>query len=83
MELIDLVGLAGVPVIIAAVQIVKSFVEDRRFYPIIALVVGLILNMIAAVATQSDPRRALLLGLVAGLAASGLYSQGKMVRESP
>lgn len=79
MEISDIVGLAGVPVIVAAVELVKPFVADRRFYPLIALALGLVVNLGTALALDTDPRRALLLGLVAGLAASGLYSQGKTV----
>ena len=82
MEMIDIVGLAGVPVIVAAVEIAKPFTPDRRFYPLIALALGLALNLGVALALDSDPRRAVLLGLVAGLAASGLYSQGKTVWET-
>ncbi len=77
MELLDVIGLAGVPLIAALVQIAKSWVSDERYYPVIALAVGLTLNLGIAYARQSDLPTAVLLGLVAGLAASGLYSQGK------
>ncbi|MFN8533270.1 MAG: hypothetical protein U0556_06965 [Dehalococcoidia bacterium] len=73
----DLIGLAGVPVIVALVQVFKPFVADSRFYPPIALGMGLLLNLGAAFLLDADPQRAALAGIVAGLAAAGLYDQGR------
>lgn len=33
----DLIGMAGVPIVIGLVQLVKPFVTDSRFYPPIAV----------------------------------------------
>mgnify|MGYP001593523801 CR=1 FL=1 len=77
MELADVIGLAGVPLIAALVQVAKTWVEDSRYYPLFALALGLGLNAGIALARGGDMPTALVLGLVAGLAASGLYSQGK------
>ena len=77
MELVDVIGLAGVPLIVALVQVAKAWVAEERYYPLMALGMGLGLNVGVALARGRDVPTALLLGLVAGLAASGLYSQGK------
>ncbi len=77
MELVDVIGLLGVPLIAALVQVAKSWVSEERFYPLLALAFGLALNVGIALARGADVPTALLLGVVAGLAASGLYSQGK------
>ncbi|MDP2726561.1 MAG: hypothetical protein Q8P59_03365 [Dehalococcoidia bacterium] len=77
MELGDVIGLAGVPFIAALVQVAKAWVAEDRYYPLLALAVGLILNIGIALARSGDLPTAVVLGLVAGLAASGLYSGGK------
>lgn len=77
MEISELIGLAGVPFVIAFVQLLKPFIPDVRVYPLLALATGLALNLAIASALGGDPVRATAAGLVAGLAASGLYSQGK------
>lgn len=77
MELVDVIGLAGVPLIAALVQVAKAWIAEERFYPLLALVLGLGLNLGIALARGGDVATALMLGVVAGLAASGLYSQGK------
>ncbi|MDO8689655.1 MAG: hypothetical protein Q7R39_06540 [Dehalococcoidia bacterium] len=77
MELGDFVGLAGIPLIAALVQVAKSWVDEERYYPALAIALGLILNLGIALARGADVPTAVILGVVAGLAASGLYSQGK------
>ena len=77
MDLQDVIGLAGVPVVIGLVQVIKPFVADSRFYPPIAVAVAVALNLSAAFLLDGDPRRAAFAGVIAGLAAAGLYDQGK------
>ncbi len=77
MELSDFIGLAGIPLIVALVQVAKSWVSEDRYYPVLAVAMGLILNLGIAQARGADLPTAMMMGLVAGLAASGLYSQGK------
>lgn len=77
MELRDVIGLAGVPLIAALVQVAKAWIKEERYYPLLALAMGLALNVGVALALGGNLPTALVLGLVAGLAASGLYSQGK------
>ena len=84
MESIDqFLGLAGVPVIAALLQVVKPFITDDRYYPPAAIILGLAVNVgIAATQTNTDWALAVLLGIVTGLAASGLYSQAKTYVQS-
>ena len=82
MELSDFVGLAAVPVIIGLVEIVKRWIADDRWYPLIALVLGMAINAAIAYQTAGNYLLAVLIGVVAGLAASGLYSGQKTVRSS-
>lgn len=77
MDAHELIGLAGVPVVIGLVQVAKPFIADSRFYPLLALGLALALNLAAAFVLDGDPRRAVFAGLVAGLAAAGLYDHGK------
>jgi hypothetical protein len=79
MDYSDFIGLAAVPVIIGLVEVCKRWIADDRWYPIIALVFGIGINLAIAYETQTDYLLATLVGLVAGLAASGLYSGGKAV----
>ncbi|GIW06346.1 MAG: hypothetical protein KatS3mg060_1151 [Dehalococcoidia bacterium] len=83
MDVQEWVGLGGVPVVVALVQLVKPFVHDERFWPVIAVVFGVTWNMVVATtlgsSTAADLARAALFGVVVGLAASGLYSGGRTV----
>ncbi len=78
-ELIDLVGLAGVPLVLALVELTKKTLPwlEERWYPLVSIAWAEVLNIALAYMLMSDVRVAVLLGLVAGLAASGLYSGGR------
>ena len=76
----SIVALGGVPLILGLVQLFKPFINDARFYPLLALGFGLAINLIAGwtlgASTPSDWVTALFNGIIAGMAASGLYSAG-------
>lgn len=80
------VALGGVPLIIGIVQIFKEFIEDKRYYPFIAVGIGLAVNAIAGwVLGASAPVEwvtYLFNGVIAGLAASGLYSTSSTIRNN-
>ncbi|MBI4318716.1 MAG: hypothetical protein HY675_09515 [Chloroflexi bacterium] len=80
MELRELIGMAGVPVIVALVEVVKRVGPEvpERTYPVWALVFGIGLNVLVGWQLGVDPMVSALTGIVAGLAASGLYSQAKV-----
>jgi hypothetical protein len=83
----SLVALGGVPLILGLVQLFKPFISDTRYYPLLAVAFGLVINFVAVWAlgagTTSDCVAAIFNGITAGLAASGLYSTGSTLREGP
>jgi hypothetical protein len=76
----SIVALGGVPLILGLVQLFKPFITDTRFYPLLALGFGLVINLVAGwalgVATTPEWVTALFNGIIAGMASSGLYSAG-------
>lgn len=74
-------GLVSVPLLTALVEMLKAFVPDKRFWPVIAVVMGVGLNIGVSVAAGGNILQAALQGLAAGLAASGLYSTAKSVKD--
>ena len=79
MDLNLLWGLGLIPLIIALVQVFKQFVPDKRFYPLFAVVIGIVGNLAIAYAIGESFILATMLGVVAGLSASGLYSTGSAI----
>jgi hypothetical protein len=81
----SLVALGGVPLILGLVQIFKPFISDTRYYPLLAVAFGLVINLVAGwtmgANTASDWVAAAFNGITAGMAASGLYSTGSTLRE--
>lgn len=78
-------GPAGVPIVLALVELVKRTVEPPgRLVPLISVAIGVALNALVGVALLDvPPANAVLTGLVVGLAASGLYSAGRTLRRPP
>jgi hypothetical protein len=72
-------GLAGVPLIVALVEATKLVVPELRprWFPLVALTWALCLNAGVGGYLGGDPILGALTGLVAALAAVGLYSGGK------
>jgi hypothetical protein len=77
MDWTDFIGLAGIPVIVGLIQVAKPFITDTRLLPPIALVLGVAVNVGIAAATAGNIGLSVLIGIVVGLAASGLYSQSR------
>jgi len=80
----SIVALGGVPLILGLVQLFKPFISDTRLYPLLALGFGLMINLIAGwtlgASAPSDWVTALFNGIIAGMAASGLYSAGSNLK---
>ena len=74
-----LLGVAAAPVITAIVQVLKP-VLPARFEPLASLLFGVIWNVGFTVGTYEFGRVTVFLGIVTGLAASGLYSGLQSVR---
>lgn len=79
MEYSDFIGLAGIPIITGLIQIVKGFNVPDKGLPVVALILGMVLNIVIAVSVGNEILLAVLMGIVTGLAASGLYSQTKTI----
>ena len=77
MELSDFTGLALVPVLVALGEMAKRLGLPARGLPLIVVALGIGFNLAIASRTGADPLLAILLGLVVGLTASGLYSSTK------
>lgn len=87
------IGLAGAPFVAALTELIKrSWPElEARWWPLVAILWGLLLNvgwaaveLYARMTEQSAVvvyAVAVILGLMAGLSASGLYSGNKTLRE--
>lgn len=66
------------PIVIALVQLIKKTITvNNRYLPLISLLIGLIVGLLAWPFTEMDVVLRLWSGGFAGLAASGLYSLGK------
>lgn len=78
-ELKDFVGIAGAPFVVALTEAVKVTFPDipSRWYPSIAVLWGLILNIGIALVIQSNMPVAIVIGVATGLLASGLFAWGK------
>lgn len=74
-------GLAGVPLIVALTEAIKVVVPGlaSRWYPVVALGWALLFNVGVGAYLGGDPVLGAIAGLVAALAASGLYSGGRAV----
>ena len=72
----ELIGLAGVPFVVALTEAVKVVMPElpSRFYPLVAVAWGLALNLLAAYVLAIPLIEAGVEGVAAGLAAAGLYS---------
>lgn len=75
MELQDWWGLNGIPFIIALVEVIKrTFRLNKRYIPILSVILGVGFNVALAPSMQTDLLPAILVGIMAGLAACGMYS---------
>ena len=77
-ENVTLAGMAAVPIITAALQAVKPFLP-KRVLPFVAMVMGVAWNVGLTAGTDEFDRTTIFLGIMIGLAASGLYSAGRAV----
>ncbi len=73
---VSLVGIAGAPLVIALVALARETFPGlpSRLVPAATLLIAIALNVLLAVPVGTSLPLAVLVGLVTGLAASGLYS---------
>jgi hypothetical protein len=65
--------LGAVPIILGLVQVIKAWIADAKWYPVISIFLGLIINMGLASVTGIGYVSAFVMGIIAGLSSSGLY----------
>ncbi|MFS1513608.1 hypothetical protein VQL36_14370 [Chengkuizengella sp. SCS-71B] len=68
---------AIVPIIVALVQLVKQLGLGAKYQPVLSLVLGVVTGIVYV--APGDPKQAILVGIVMGLAASGLWSGAKNI----
>lgn len=74
MEVILLFAMVLAPVILAVVQLIKSLgIVPKRFSPLVAIIVGLIIGWLAVPFTDLELQLRLWAGFLAGLSAIGLF----------
>jgi len=75
-------AIVGCSVLVASILsgIVKKFVSDERFYPLISIALGLMFGIAFLVKGDVDVPTFIISGIVCGLTASGLYSNLKALK---
>lgn len=67
--------MGSIPVTTAVVNLLKTFIKDSRWYPVCSFGVSIILNLIIGAGTGYSLVQSFVMGVIAGLSASGLYAQ--------
>ncbi len=65
---------SGVALIVALVQVSKAWIKDSKWYPILAMSLGIVINVAVSYKLGIDIFTAVFAGLFAGLTACGVYS---------
>lgn len=65
------VSIALIPIVLALTQIVKSFLNDTRYVPVVSIVLGVLFSLAVP---SSTIFYTVLQGVLIGLSASGLFS---------
>ena len=67
------------PITTGIIEVVKQTLNiNNRYLPILSLLVGIFVAVAIALGTGQDLVQYVLVGIVGGLSASGLYDQGKI-----
>ena len=74
-----LVAVILAPLTTGIIEVVKQTLNiDARYLPILSLLVGIFVAVAIALGTGQDVVQFILVGIVGGLSASGLYDQTKI-----
>ena len=74
-----LVAIILAPITTGIIEVVKQTLNvDNRYLPILSLLVGIFVAVAIALGTGQDVVQFVLVGIVGGLSASGLYDQAKI-----
>ena len=81
MDLKELYGLGGIPFVVALTSVIKATFPglSDRFWPAVSLAWGVVLNVVLAYILDTRYEAAVIVGLLTGLAASGLYSGSRVM----
>lgn len=74
-------GVSAVAIIVALVQIIKSFGLEQKYSPIVAIIIGVGLSVAYSYYGTEKLFESIVLGIVAGLSAVGIYSSAKNIKE--
>lgn len=77
--MIEVYDVVLIPLIIGLVELLKYFGIPKQFIPIASLTLGITLGIIYVY--PDDLKAGILVGLMIGLSASGMYSSGKAMIE--
>lgn len=75
----EIYDIALVPLIMALVQLVKLVGLKAKYSPFVAILLGIVFGVFYL---SSELKEGILIGLVLGLSASGLYSGSKNLMEN-
>lgn len=64
----------SIALILPLVNAIKNFVKDSRYYPLIAVGIGIVFNLIVGAIIGEGAAVSLFQGIIAGMAACGIYS---------
>lgn len=72
-------GVAGIPLLVAATELVKALWPElpSRWWPLVAVCWGVAWNVLLALEAGTDVLQSALWGFACGLGAAGLYSAAK------
>ena len=74
-----LVAVILAPLTTGIIQVVKqTFDINKRYLPAVSLLVGILIAVLLALGTGQDLVQYILVGVIGGLSASGLYDQKKI-----
>lgn len=80
-DLKELVGLAGAPLVVALVEASKRWVTDERWWPILSILWAVALNEALAYVLKTDYAVAAIVGVVVGLSSAGLWDAARAPRK--
>ena len=75
-ETLEIYDVVLIPLIIGIVELLKMYGMPRRLLPIVAIIFGIVGGIVYIY--PNDIKAGILIGLMMGLSASGLYSGGKV-----
>jgi predicted histidine transporter YuiF (NhaC family) len=70
-----------VPIIVALTEVIKRFGVDKKYYPVLNIIFGILVAYFFIPSGKGNVPVSILIGIIIGLSASGLYSSGKSTIE--